>query len=391
MAESEQDRRERRWRLALGGEDEQLSDGDQRLSAALTMLYGEGRDGDNDKRNMHVGQGYSRPKVSKWMGDIRAFFPAPVVQVVQKDAFERLGLKEMLMEPEFLQAVEANVDLVATLISLRNVMPDKIKDSARDVIAKVVAELVARLDQKTSEALRGAVDRSKRTNRPRFADIDWPRTIQKNLHTYQPDQQTVIPERLVGFMRKQRRIVDLDEVILCVDQSGSMGTSVVYASIFSAVMASLPVVKTKLICYDTEVVDWTDDLADPVDVLFGVQLGGGNDTNKALQYCEDRIAQPTKAHLVLISDLYEGPGAPEMVSRLAKLKDMGVNVVVLLALSDEGRPSYDAAVAEKIAANGTPVFACTPDQFPDLMAAALRRDDIHSWAARSDIKLASGN
>ncbi len=390
MADSEQELRERRWRLALGGEDDQLSEGDQRLSGALTMLYGEGADGDvDDKKNMHVGQGYSRPRVSKWMGDIREFFPAPVVQVVQKDAFERLGLKQMLMEPEFLQAVEANVDLVATLISLRNVMPDKIKDSARDVIAKVVADLIERLDRKTSEALRGAVDRSKRTNRPRLADIDWPRTIQKNLHTYQPDQKTVIPERLVGFMRKQRRIVDLDEVILCVDQSGSMGTSVVYASIFSAVMASLPVVKTRLICYDTEVVDWTEDLADPVDVLFGIQLGGGNDTNKALQYCEDRIEQPTKSHLVLISDLYEGAGAPEMVRRLAKLKDMGINVIVLLALSDEGRPSYDSAVAEQIAANNTPVFACTPDKFPDLMAAALRREDIHTWAAKSDIKLAS--
>ena len=133
------------------------------------------------------------------MGDIREFFPKPVVQVVQKDAFERLGLKRMLMEPEFLQAVEADVSLVATLISLRKVMPDKIKDTAREVIAKVVADLVARLDQKTSEALRGAVDRSRRTSRPRFAEIDWPRTIQKNLHTFQPDQQTVIPERLGGL------------------------------------------------------------------------------------------------------------------------------------------------------------------------------------------------
>ena len=390
MAETEKEIRERRWRLALGGEDDQLSADDQRLSEALSMLYGDGEDAEGDgKKGKRVGQGYSQPKVSKWMGDIREFFPAPVVQVVQKDAFERLGLQQMLMEPEFLEAVEANVGLVANLISLRKVMPDKIKDTARTVIAKVVAELVARLDRKTSEALRGAVDRSKRTSRPRFADIDWPRTIQKNLHTYQPDQQTVIPERLVGFMRKQRRIVDLDEVILCVDQSGSMGTSVVYASIFSAVMASLPVVKTKLICYDTEVVDWTEDLADPVEVLFGVQLGGGNDTNKALAYCADRIEQPTKAHLVLISDLYEGPGAKEMVARLAKLKALGVNVIVLLALSDEGRPSYDAQVAEEIAAHGAPVFACTPDQFPDLMAAALRRDDLHNWAAASDIKLVS--
>ena len=213
MAETDKALRERRWRLALGGEADQLSGDDRRLSDALSMLYGDGAPEGGKKDQRRVGQGYSRPKVSKWMGDIREFFPTPVVQVVQKDAFERLGLKRMLVEPEFLQAVEADVSLVATLISLRKVMPDKIKDTAREVIAKVVADLVARLDQKTSEALRGAVDRSRRTSRPRFADIDWPRTIQKNLHTFQPDQQ---PERL-GFLRKQRRIVDLDEVILCVD------------------------------------------------------------------------------------------------------------------------------------------------------------------------------
>ncbi|MEM9341797.1 MAG: VWA domain-containing protein [Pseudomonadota bacterium] len=386
---SDRETRERRWRLALGGEDGELGDEDRRLSAALTMLYGGEEDGEDDGKKRHVGREYSQPKVSKWMDDIREFFPSPVVQVVQKDAFDRLGLERMLMEPEFLEAMEANVDLVATLISLRNVLPNKVKDSARAVIEKVVEELVERLERKTSDAVRGAVDRSKRTSRPRFADIDWARTIQKNLHTYQADQQTVIPERLVGFQRKQRRIVDLDEVILCVDQSGSMGRSVVYASIFSAVMASLPVVKTKLICYDTEVVDWTEDLADPVDVQFGVQLGGGNDTNKALQYIEDRLERPTKAHLVLISDLYEGAGAPEMISRLAKLKALGVNVIVLLALSDEGQPSFDAHVAEAIASYGAPVFACTPDQFPDLMAAALRRDNLLNWAAGADIKLVS--
>lgn len=388
MVEQDAKERERRWRLAIGGEDDALPTSDQRLSAALSALYQDPED-QGKKSNRRVGMGKSAPQVARWMGDIREFFPSPVVQVIQKDAFERLGLQQMLMEPEFLEVVEADVNLVADLVSLRNVMPEATKTIARDVIAKVVAELLERLERTTSEALRGAIDRSKRTSRPRFADIDWPRTIQKNLHTWQPDHQTVIPERLVGFMRKQRRVADLDEVILCVDQSGSMGTSVVYASIFSAVMASLPVVKTKLVCYDTEVVDWTEELADPVDVLFGVQLGGGNDTNKALAYCSERIEQPTKAHLVLISDLYEGAGAKEMIARLAQLKAIGVNVIVLLALSDSGHPSYDTATAEAIAANGTPVFACTPDQFPDLMAAALRREDIHSWASKDDIKLVS--
>jgi Mg-chelatase subunit ChlD len=376
--------RERRWRLALGGEDEQLGREDQRLSGALTALYGEG-EGDEKKRR--GGLGRSMPNVARWMGDIRKYFPAPVVQVVQKDAFERLGLQQMLLEPEFLTAVHADVDLVASLMSLRNVMPDKIKATARQVIAKVVAELMERLERKTAEALRGAVDRSRRTNRPRFADIDWPRTIRANLRHYQAEHRTIVPERLIGFMRQQRRLVDLDEVVLCVDQSGSMASSVIYASIFAAVMASLPVVKTKLVCFDTVVLDLTDELSDPVEVLFGVQLGGGTDINQAVAYCAERIERPGKAHLVLITDLYEGGNAEEMLSRLGRLVGLGVNVIVLLALSDAGRPAYHPDLSARVAALGAPVFACTPDQFPDLMAAALRRHDLRAWAAQQDIKL----
>ncbi len=376
--------RDRRWRLALGGEDEALSQGDQRLSGALTALYGEG-DGDEKKRK--GGLGASAPNVARWMSDIREYFPSPVVQIVQKDAFDRLGLQRMLLEPEFLAAVEADINLVATLISLRNVMPDKARDTARQVIAKVVAALMERLERKTAEALRGAVDKSRRTSQPRFADIDWPRTIRANLQHYQAEHRTIVPERLIGFIRKQRRLVDLDEVVLCVDQSGSMASSVIYASIFAAVMASLPVVRTKLVCFDTVILDLTDELADPVELLFGVQLGGGTDINQAVAYCADKIERPGKAHFVLITDLYEGGNAEEMLTRLARLIGLGVNVIVLLALSDAGRPAYNPNLSARVAALGAPVFACTPDQFPDLMAAALRRQDLHAWAAQQDIKL----
>ena len=378
------DDRDRRWRLALGGEDDALDEADQRLSGALTALYGEG-DGDETKRR--GGLGGSAPNVARWMSDIRGYFPSSVVQIVQKDAFDRLGLQRMLLEPEFLAAVEADINLVANLIALRNVMPEKTKATARQVIAKVVAELMERLERKTAEALRGAVDRSHRTSRPRFSDIDWPRTIRANLQHYQAEHQTIVPDRLIGFMRKQRRLVDLDEVVLCVDQSGSMASSVVYASIFAAVMASLPVVTTKLVCFDSVILDLTEELADPVDVLFGVQLGGGTDINQAVAYCADRIERPSKAHLLLITDLYEGGNAEQMLTRLARLIGMGVNVIVLLALSDIGRPAYNPTLSARVAALGAPVFACTPDQFPDLMAAALRRQDLHAWAAREDIKL----
>ena len=245
--------------------------------------------------------------------------------------------------------------------------------------------------QDHAEALRGALDRSRRTTRPRQADIDWPRTIRANLHQYLPQHQTIVPERLIGFARKQRRIVDLDEVILCVDQSGSMAPSVIYASIFAAVMASLPVVRTQLVCFDTVVLDLTEELSDPVDVLFGIQLGGGTDINQAVSYCAEKIQQPRCAHLILITDLCEGGDADELISRLGRLVSDGVNVIVLLALSDEGRPYYDAELASTVAAMGIAVFACTPDQFPDLMAAALRREDIFQWAAAEDLKLISAD
>ncbi|MCW4454176.1 VWA domain-containing protein [Flavobacterium sp. MXW15] len=391
MADMTPDRREqeRRWRLVLGQDDETaLSADDRRLNAALSALYdapGQGAGGKG--RGSLAG---SAPRVSRWLGDIRAFFPASVVRVVQRDALERLGLRQMLLQPEFLATLEADVHLVADLVALRSVMPEKTLETARMVIAKVVAALIARLEQRTAEAIRGAVNRARRTSRPRPADIDWPRTLRANLRHYQPEYRSVVPERLVGFMRHQRRLVDLDEVILCVDQSGSMASSVVYASIFAAVMASLPVVKTRLVCFDTAIVDLTGELADPVQVLFGVQLGGGTDINQAVAYCERQIQQPQKTHLVLISDLYEGGNGEELLARAAALVRLGVNLIVLLALSDDGRPAYDARMAEAFAALGAPVFACTPDQFPDLMACALRREDILAWAADNDIKAIRG-
>lgn len=378
-----QKERWRRWQLALGVDEEQneLSDRDRRLNAALSALY----DSSNEKRR--GGLGASSPRVAKWLGDIREFFPTPVVQIVQKDAFERLNLKALMLEPEFLSTLEADVHLVADLIALRAAIPGKTLETARQVVRKVVDDLMRRLEHNTRETLRGALNRSQRTRRPRHADIDWPRTIRANLRHYQPEHRTIVPETLVGHSRHTKTRAELNNVILCVDQSGSMATSVVYSSIFAAVMASIPGLSTKLICFDTAIVDLTDQLADPVEVLFGVQLGGGTDINAALAYCEKQIEVPSKTHLVLITDLYEGGDANSMLARVAAIKQSGVNIIVLLALSDSGHPAYEAKHAGAIASLGCPVFACTPDQFPSMMAAALTGKDLQSWAAEADIAL----
>ncbi|MBV9636717.1 MAG: VWA domain-containing protein [Methylobacteriaceae bacterium] len=393
MAEEEMgtagDRR-RRWRLALGGEDDDgLSERDRRIDRALSALYerGDGRGQPGAPKSRKGGLGGSAPRVARWLGDIREFFPAPIVQVIQRDAFERLNLKAMMLEPEFLATLEADVHLVADLISLRSAMPDKSRATARMVVRKVVDELMKRLAHATAETIRGAVLRGVRTRRPRFSDIDWPRTIAANLRHWQAEHQTIVPERLIGLARQTKTRADLEEVILCVDQSGSMATSVVYSSIFAAVMASLKVIETKLVCFDTAVIDLSDELADPVEVLFGVQLGGGTDINAALAYCQGLVTRPTRTHLVLISDLFEGGNAQEMLGRAAALVASGVNLIVLLALSDDGRPGYATDHAQKLAALGCPVFACTPDTFPDLMGHALKRADLQQWAASRDIAL----
>ena len=233
-------------------------------------------------------------------------------------------------------------------------------------------------------AVAGALDRSQRNRRPRHAEIDWNRTIRANLRHWQPEYKTIVPETLIGYGRKARR--PQREVILCIDQSGSMANSVVYSSIFGAVMASLPAVATKLVVFDTAVVDLTEKLDDPVDVLFGVQLGGGTDINGAVGYCQGLISEPRNTILVLISDLYEGGVESGLLRRANELVEAGVQFITLLALSDEGAPAYDADLAAKLAALGVPSFACTPDAFPQLMAAAIRRDDVAAWAATQGFK-----
>ncbi|MFD9755003.1 VWA domain-containing protein [[Kitasatospora] papulosa] len=374
------DERLRRWRMVLGAEGAEgtgrmLTGRDEAMDGALTALYDEGRKpAGRSGAERAGGLGASAPSVVRWLGDIRAYFPASVVQVMQRDAMDRLGLAELLLEPEMLEALEPDVHLVGTLLSLAKAMPETTKQTARAVVRKVVEDLERRLATRTRATLTGALDRSSRAGRPRPRDIDWDRTIRANLRNYVPlpgreGAGTVVPERLVGYGRADRSVKK--DVILCVDQSGSMAASVVHAAVFGAVLASMRTLETRLVVFDTAVVDLTGQLHDPVDVLFGTQLGGGTDINRALAYCQSKITRPADTVVVLVSDLREGGIRDEMVERAAAMKASGVQFVTLLALSDEGAPSYDREHAAALAALGAPAFACTPDHFPEVMAAAI--------------------
>lgn len=366
----------KRWRLILGGNEADgtgitLTPEEQRIDQSLEAVY------DSDRRGE---LGSSAPKVSRWLGDIREFFPQTVVQVIQRDAIKRLNITSLLTEKEMLETVVPDVHLVATLMSLSRVIPEKNKEMARQVVRKVVDELLRKLSAPTQQAVTGALNRSARRRNPRYNEIDWKTTITKNLKNYQPEYKTIIPEVRIGYGRKRKAMKD---IILCLDQSGSMGTSVIYSGIFGSVLASIPAVNTRMVVFDTAVVDLTDDLQDPVDLLFGVQLGGGTDIARALTYCQGVITRPQDTVLVLVTDLYEGGDPREMRKKFVSLVNSGVQLIVLPALNDDGAPSYDKNHAEFLANIGVPTFACTPDKFPDLMAAALSKQDIGMWVSQN--------
>jgi len=367
----------KRWRLVLGEAAEQtlpaLLGEDQNLDRVLGQLYETERSSD---------LGGSAPGAARWLGDIRTYLPDSVVRVLQRDALERLGLKQLLLEPELLAEVEPDIHLVATLISLSRVIPARTRETARFVVRQAVEDIERRLAEPLRQAVHGALSRSLRNTRPRLREIDWHRTVRANLKHYLPEQRTVVPERLIGYGRKRQRLKD---VVIAIDQSGSMAESVVYASVLGAVMASLSAVSTHLVVFDTSVVDLTDALDDPVDMLFGIQLGGGTDIGGAVDYCATLVTRPVDTVMVLISDLYEGGVKERLLARVAALVGAGVRFVALLALSDSGRPAYDHQLAADLVDLGVPAFVCTPDLFPELMAAALSGRNLLAWAAAHDL------
>ena len=379
----------RRWRLVLGKDSQELLDemqtcslsaGDAEMDEALAAIYDETA-GDDQGGQRSAGLGKSAPRLAKWLGDIRSYFKEDVVAVIQQDAIERKGLQQLLFEPETLKNVQPNVQLVGTLMSLSGKIPERAKETARRVVAAVVEEIKKKLEQKIRQAVLGALNRREHSPLPSARSIDWKWTIGRNLKHYHTELSTIIPERVYFFARAQRS--NNWTVIVDMDQSGSMADSVVYGAVCGSIFASLPALDTHVIAFDTEVVDLTEKCGnDPVNMLFGVQLGGGTDINKSVGYCEQFIQEPKRTLFILITDLFEGGNQAQLVRRLGDMVESGVRAICLLALSDSGVPSFDEARARKLAALGIPCFGCTPQRLPELLEGALRGADLKALAAR---------
>lgn len=384
--------RYQRWRLILGPRGgAALGDGtltpemvamDDALGAVYDADEGPGGDGGEGRGGGRrgAGLGSGKGRLAGWLGDIRKYFDEDVVALVQQDAIERKGLKQLLFEPEALGEVAPSVELVGALLALKDLIPEEARASARAVVASVVDEIVRRLKPALEQAVRGGLRRSGRGGAAVAANIDWRRTLRANLKNYVPARRVVIPERFYFHARQRRRREWT--VIVALDQSGSMAESVVYGAVTGAIFASLPALETRVVAFDVEVADLSDRYDDPVDLLFGVQLGGGTNINRAVKYCESLVHDPKKTLFVLITDLNEGGNARELVRRMAALVDAGVRALCLLALSDGGVPAYDANLARRLREAGVACFGCTPRALPEVLEAALAGDDLAAVARR---------
>lgn len=394
--------RVQRWRLVLGKRVEdktaQMSGGGggggtlsremREIDDALGAIYDQEEPSEDQKnRPRGAGLGASAPKLSAWLGDVRKYFQQDVVVVIQQDAIERKGLKQLLFEPELLSQVTPSVELVGTLLSLKGMIPDKTKETARQVVSAVVEEIKKRLSGAIERAVRGALDRSRHQPIASLPNLDWKRTIQSNLKNYLPDRKLLIPERFHFYARQRRR--KEWNVIVCMDQSGSMADSVVYASVMGAIFASMPALETHVIAFDTEVVDLTEQCTDPVELLFGVQLGGGTDINRAIGYCQGLIHDPRKTLLLLITDLYEGGNETQLVRRMESMAQSGVRALCMLALNDSGVPSFDERLARRFADVGVPCMGCTPGVLPQVLEGLLKGRDMSEVASRFDSRKAA--
>lgn len=377
-----------RWRLILGRRAEQAnaafrlsgaSDSDDSTETPLQRALPKGISlGALDRALSFVYDGGERiggtddsaPYIPQWLEQMRALFHTSTLAMVQRDAFERTGLAELLLQPEVVPQLQPDVRLAATILSLKEQIPDTLKQTAREMIRQVVEDLRRTLEVQIVQTVMGALQRNRYSPIRSARNLDWRRTIKSNLRHYLPDRKTIIPERLY-FWANEKRLRDW-QIILLVDQSGSMANSAIYASLMASIFASLQVLETHLVVFDTSVVDLTPYLSgDPVELLFSLQLGGGTDIAQAVAYGASLVRRPERCIFVLITDLYEGGDEAALLTHLRALRESKVQVLCLLALED-GKPQYHKALARQVAALDIPTAAATPDQLLTLMRQILR-------------------
>ncbi len=368
---------EQRWRLVLGRYSERqlgaCTPTNQRTDEALDFLYGR-LYGDRSVRPdgpgaRGAGLEASAPHLVDWLDTIHELFPHDVCEQIEAEAVERFGLIQILTDPRTLERVQPSEDLLRLLLALRHHIPPAALAALRRLIRTVVDEITRRLELDVQAVLSGHLDQQRRTHRDTGA-LDAARTIERNLHTWDPERRRLLVERIEFFDRTKVRYPW--DVILCIDQSGSMAGSVINSAVMAGILAGLPGINVKVVVFDTAVVDLTHLVDDPVETLLSVQLGGGTDIAQAVRYVEQLVENPTRTVVALITDFYEGGSVSDLVAAASRLAEARVTTLGLAALDDRLGAAYDRAIAERLASTGMQIGAMSPHSFAEWLVGVMR-------------------
>ncbi len=352
----------RRWRLVLGryaasSLATELHGRGVRIDRALEFLYGREYE-DRGMRAQPGSLGPSQLTIPEWLDDVRELFPREVVEVVERHALHRYGLTELVTDPRTLEKLEPNTDLLKTLLSLRRQLAAPVLGAVRDVIRTVVDEIRARIESDVRRALSGRRNRLRHGLDRLRQNFDAQGTIRANLRNFDQARRRLVIERAKFFERNRRRVPW--QIILCVDQSASMADSVIHSAVMAGIFSSLPSLRVSLVAFDTSVVDLTEHVSDPVEVLMGIQLGGGTDIAKAMRFCEGLVDVPARAVVVLISDFAEGGSPDALVQSCRRLREARARLLGLASLDRDAMPVHDHAIAQRLAEAGMEIASLTP-------------------------------
>lgn len=307
--------------------------------------------------------------IPHWLNEVRELFPKETVAIIEKHALDRYGLTELVTDPEILRRLEPNFELLKMLLTFRGHLKGEVLNEARRVIRSVVEEIKQRLLTEVRRAFSGRRNRFQHGNLKMAQNLDWRGTIRKNLKNFDTERKKIAVEQVLFFSRIQRRLPW--RIILCVDQSGSMASSVIYSSVMAGILSSLPLIDVKLVVFDTSVVDLSGHIDDPVEVLLNVQLGGGTNIGLAMEYCEQLVEDPHRTIVVLISDFCEGAAPRALLASCKRFREGGVRLLGLAALDETATPSYDTGMAELLAAEGMDIAALTPKRLAEWLAKTI--------------------
>ena len=379
MAENNHSEALNKWRLILGKNSEGHIDFNgsenetglyESMESTLDYLYNMEYGDEVMHLERHGGSGDSVLQAAEWIEKVRKLFPKRTVEILEKQALDHFGLTELLTDKQVLSKMQPNMDLLKTVMQYKHLMKSDVLIEAKRIIQKVVDELTEKIQSDIRKSLLGKLNRNMPSNVKSMRNLDIKKTIQRNLKNFDKDQNQIVLKNVYFSSRTKR--YNKWRVIIAVDESGSMLDSVIYSAVMAGIFAKLPMIETKLVIFDTSVVDLSEYVDDPVEVLLGVQLGGGTDINNAVSYCETLCNNPYETVYVVVTDLYEGSNPGYLLKTCSDIISSGSKMIFLTALDRDSNPAYDVNLGQKLADMGAFVGAMTPEQLGDHIGKMIR-------------------